>query len=249
MEQEFVDMEVQEAPSEPEIIPEGENDAEPAEQQQEEKREQSLEERAGFAAARRKAEAEYSARLMAEKARMDNYAKLAGFESWDKMEQETSRSQLSDAGIKPEALIPIINQAVEQHPSVKAAQEVQASTVVNRFFDEFKANYPDSGIKSVEDFAQMENYEQFYQYVCNGLSFSDAYLLSNKDSIITKKTTAAKQAALNAVNGKQHMRSTTGDASADTVHIPDETYQMYKDWFPGWTDKQIRAHYAQSKKG
>lgn len=248
MEQEHVDMEMQEIVPELEETPEGVNDAEPAEQQEGQK-EQSLEERAGYAAARRKAEAEYMAKLNAEKAKMDNYARMSGFESWDKMEQETSRTQLSEAGINPEALLPLINQAVEHHPSVKAAQEAQVMSAVDHSFEKFKADYPDSGIKTMDDFSKMKNYEQFYKYICNGLDFSDAYLLSNKDTIINKKTNAAKQAALNAVNGKQHMRSNTGGADVETIHVPDDVYQTYKSFFPGWSDKQIRADYAKSQKG
>ena len=92
----------------------------------------------------------------------------------------------------------------------------------------------------------MPNYDAFYNYVNHGLSLSEAYTLTNRDAIVNQKAAAAKQAALNTVYGKAHLRSNAGGGDADDVVVPRDTYKSYRQMMPEWTDRQIREHYKRS---
>lgn len=224
-------------------------------QEEPEKRErQSDEDNRRFAAVRRAAEAEFQRKIEAERAHyqmeMDAFAKMRGFESWEEMRSESSTEVLSNAGITPEALAPILTKAISDHPAVRAAVEVTQQATVDKALKEFVDEFPESGVKTINDFVNIPNYDKFYDFVGKGLSFKEAYILSNQDAVMQKRTNAAKQAALNKANSKEHMQPTQGGHDVSVVSVPKETMEMYKQFFPSWSEKKIREHYADSvKKG
>lgn len=63
-----------------------------------------------------------------------------------------------------------------------------------------------------------------------GYSLADAWLVSNKQSVMQNASKAAKQKTLNNLNSKAHLK-TEGDGAneGNDIHVPTETLQMYLD--------------------
>jgi hypothetical protein len=228
----------------------GANDAGVAAQQQPQTTPMSREDRSAAAAARRQAQAESQARIDAMTERQNALARSRGFESFDAMVEFNNNELLEQGKLTPEVLRPYISKALDEHPAIQQARAATEAGAIERSMQEFAAAFPDAGVKSVDDFLKLPNWDGFYGYVGKGLSFVDAYKLSHESDILAKRTAAAKQQALNNMNGKGHMTGSQGGADDDAGgQVPDETMSYYKNFFPNWTEKQIRSHYAKQQKG
>lgn len=72
-----------------------------------------------------------------------------------------------------------------------------------------------------------------------------AFKLANFDKLVSRNNRAAKQAALNSVNSKQHLKPDGGKGSSDvdTTVVPPEIIRNYKALNKNITDEQIIADY------
>lgn len=169
----------------------------------------------------------------------------------DRIEQEMKKAGLS---------VDAINKIVDNHPVVKqahsvikqaeesaaAAKQVQAQEGINNELKIISALNP--SIKTLEDLTTMENAEEYFNLVKRGgLTLSEAFKLLNFDNLTSRKTAAAKQAAINQVTGKGHL-SVTQSRGAGGVAIPPETLTMYKELFPNKTEADFQKHYATHNK-
>ena len=223
------------------------------------------------AAARRRTQAQYEHRLQKEHARMGEVAQKLGFSDFDTLERHAlgglaQGAQADDGGGAdgPEQARPATAQQGETDgqapdaralpladPAAEQALQMQQAQIVQQSMQAFREQFPDSGIRTVEDFLRLPEDElvSFYNYVSRGLDYSEAYLLTHHRQIAQQQAQAARQAAYNAIFSKEHLQQMGGDAQTPYVHVPDDTMQTYRQWFPTWTDERIRAHYAQSMRG
>lgn len=104
----------------------------------------------------------------------------------------------------------------------------------------------DPSVKSIGDLMAMPNFAEFDARVRQGYSLTDAFKIVNFDALSQKRSAAAKQAALNALQGKNHLTPTAGGAGEDII-IPAETLEFYKAAFPEWSEKQILADYKKHR--
>ena len=227
--------------------------AQPAEPAQ-----QTPEENAAFAAARRRAEAEYKQQLQAERDKLISQiydgqvnpytgrpiTNMAEYEAFQQqLQAEQRRAQYEQAGVDPD----LIGQLIEQSPTVQQAKQMIEQEQMAKGQRALEAQVAeiakiDPSIKSMQDIMAMPSFADFDAKVRQGYSLADAYKLVNFDTLAQKRSAAAKQAALNAVNGKSHLTATTGGAGEDVI-VPPETMDFYRQAFPGWTDAQIMADY------
>lgn len=100
----------------------------------------------------------------------------------------------------------------------------------------------DPNVKGLEDLAQSPEYSQICGLVEKGLSLPEAYKLVHFDDLTQRTAEATRQAALNAVNGKQHLHQTTvrGDGAAS---IPSDVAEEYRMFMPEASEAEIQAHY------
>lgn len=229
----------------------GEKESEPAEQTG-----QSREDNAKYAAIRRKAEEEanakvqrlvdeafaasgltnpYTGKAIRNKADFDEYSKAISKEKMDGMLEKTGMSEDE------------FKKMVDELPDVKAAKkakedyerEQQKITLDAQIAEVTKMN-PD--VRSVADLQKLDSYQTIYQYVLKGLSIPDAYKLANFDTLSGRAASAAKQAALNAKAGKDHL-TTTQSRGDGALTVPPDVMAMYKSFNPKATDAEITAHY------
>ena len=240
----------------PETTGEGENEqgnAEPAPAVQ------TPEENAAFAAARRRAQHNAAIRAQAEK---DALVKrlcqgqnnpytgrpITSEREWNEYEQQYQAEQLRQSGIDANTL----NRMIENNPVVQQARQMTArmqqeegNRALQKQIEEVSKIDP-----SVTDFQSLvshPNFQQFNARVMQGYSIVDAFKLANYDQITGKKAAAAKQAALNSVNGKNHLNPTKSAGSGEDIVVPEETMAMYRSAFPKWTKQQIIDDYKKHK--
>ena len=245
----------------------GENEPETAEPAAEG---QSVEDNARFAAARRRAEAQFNQRIELERqaardemirqmydGQLDPYtnrpisseADLRAYQQAYQREQEQlTRNQMQQAGLDPD----ILDRMIENNPKVKRAEQLTAQfeaaegeRKMNEAIKEI--SHLDPSITDVAALANHPNAPVFNEYVNRGYSLVDAFRLANFDTLTGKKAAAAKQQAMNNVNGKSHLTTTAGNAGGDDVVIDPQEMQMMKHAFPNLTHAQLVAKFKKYK--
>lgn len=237
--------------------------------------EQSAEQNAQFAAARRKAERD--ARLEAERIREEEGRKqdalIAGLgftnpetglpvrtrAEYEAMQAATARQKNADlarrAGMSEEEW----NRHVEQAPAVvearamqkRAAAAEQAARMeqVRVQMQEELAEITklDGTVKNFDDLRASEGWPQMEGMMRRGYSMLDAYKLANYEQIAERRALAAKQQALNSAAQKQHMQKTEQQGTGG-IAVPASVRAMYKSLNPTASDAEIERHYAKYAK-
>ena len=253
-----------------------EDTEEPSEQQPAEQVQQTAEENARYAAARRKAEAERDAAVA--KARedaqkqMDEVIQGLGITNpytktliTNRAEYEAYRQQVQadrrDRIIKKAGMSePELKEFIGQLPEVKAAQEAQhkaeqEAAQARRAAAEVKIQEQiaeitklDPSIQALGDLTKMKNAQQFYELVKRGNNFVDAYKLANFERLTQQAATVAKKAALQAEKGKAHL-SKTESRGTGSASVPEDIKAEYRAFMPEATDEEISKHYNRYLKG
>lgn len=231
---------------------------------------QSAEDNARFAAARRRAEAQFNERIQQErqaakdemvrqmyKGQLDPYtnkpinseADLQAYQQAYQREQEQlTRNQMQQAGLDPD----ILDRMIENNPKVKRAEQLtaqfEAAEGERKMSEAIKEiSHLDPSITDVAALASHPNAPVFNEYVNRGYSLVDAFRLANFDTLTGKKAAAAKQQAMNNVNGKSHLTTTAGNAGGDDIVIDPQEMQMMKHAFPNLTHAQLVAKFKKYK--
>ena len=102
-------------------------------------------------------------------------------------------------------------------------------------------------IKSLEDLEKHASYASVLEYVNIGLRLPDAFKLANFESISTRQTAAAKQAAINQARSKGHLETTTSVSdSSNLADIPENEISKWREYFPGLSDEELKKKYNQT---
>nr|DAL51635.1 MAG TPA_asm: hypothetical protein [Caudoviricetes sp.] len=145
--------------------------------------------------------------------------------------------------------LPEVRQAKEAQQAAERAQqeanEAQAKVRVDEQLREIGKLNPN--IRELKDLAAMETYPRFYELVKKGNTMVDAYRLANFDALTSSAAAATRQAAINSMQGKQHMGQTK-ERGAGAVSVPADVKEMYRALNPGITDAEIQTHYNRSKR-
>jgi hypothetical protein len=156
---------------------------------------------------------------------------------------------LQEKGIEPDVLERIINES----PAIREAQQIleeNKKAEANRLLEaDLKVlSEIEPSIKTIEDVAKHESYEKVLAYVQNGLGLADAFKLANYDSLVTKKSEAVKQAAVNQAKSKNHMETTNGVAVASEtlMPIPNGVLAKWKMAYPELSMEQLTKKYNDS---
>jgi hypothetical protein len=226
---------------------------------------QSAEENAKYAAARRRAEAEFSQRQQAMDAefarRFEGYENPIThqpirnqrdyFEALDAQEKLKRDAELSERGIDPQMFEDMVSRQVNNNPIVQQAQMVmqaaQESQVQNKLAEDMKViSKLNPNLKTAEDVMNLPDAQDLISLVKNnGLSLADAYKLRHMDEILAGKSASAKQAALNTMNGTSHLNQTDSLANSEDgmVEIPQSELEQWKRAFPHASASELKQKY------
>ena len=241
-----------------ETTPAGENEQESAETAPDTAAE-GENEQAEFAAARRRAEAQAAMRNQAEqdalvariyRGQTNPYTgrPIQSVKDLNEYEQQYQADQMRQAGIDPG----VLNQMIEQNPAVQQAKAMTARMQQEEGDRWLHAQVEEIGkidpsIKSFADLTKTPTFPQFDAMVRRGYSLVDAYKAANFDRLTGKKAAAAKQQAMNQVNGKSHLNATKSGGEGEDISIPDEEMAYFRSFFPDLSKKQIMEKYKKFK--
>lgn len=250
----------------------GESPDESEESSEEESGGQSREENARYAAARRKAEAERDAEIERVKAEaqkaINEFYENSGLsnpytgkpiknkEEFDAYRQqfadEQKRNFLQRSGMGEEEFgnfvsgLPEVQQAREIKAEAEREKlEAQKAAADIKVAEQLKEiGKLDPTVKTLEDLSKTPTYHRLYELVRdNGLTLVDAFKLANMETLTQGAAAGARQAAMNAINGKKHMEQTR-QRGAGAISIPADVMEEYRKLLPDATDEEIRADYA-----
>lgn len=164
---------------------------------------------------------------------------------------EEQRQQLEEMGVSKE----VLDSYIQNHPAMQQAQRVihqQEQQAANDFmakeFEAMKKEFPDCGLESPQQLNETEAGRRALQMWANapGITLADAYAATHRRELSKKQSAAAKQAAMNEMNSKGHLRQTKGsNAKGD---VPEEIRREYKIYFPNATDAEIAEMYWKNQK-
>ena len=147
----------------------------------------------------------------------------------------------------------VLDNYIQNHPAMQQAQQVihqQEQQAANDFmakeFEAMKKEFPDCGLESPQQLNETEAGRRALQMWANapGITLADAYAATHRKEISKKQSAAAKQAAMNEMNSKGHLRQTKGsNAKGD---VPEEIRREYKIYFPNATDAEIAEMYRKN---
>ncbi len=224
---------------------------------------QTPEENAAFAAARRKAEQERDAAIAqakeeAQKAIDEAFANSgltnpytkqpittkAEFDAYrEQYEKERHDRILKKTGMTDEEFKQYVDSMPEVQQARQAAQEMRAQQAQMKVEEQLREiSALDPSIKKLEDLTKMPNYTEFYARVQQGLSLTDAYKLTNYDALTKGAAAASRQATLNAAASKNHLGATASRGEG-AVSVPADVMEQYRAFNPDATDAEIQAHY------
>lgn len=162
---------------------------------------------------------------------------------------EEQRQQLEEMGVSKE----VLDSYIQNHPAMQQAQQVihqQEQQAANDFmakeFEAMKKEFPDCGLESPQQLNETEAGRRALQMWANapGITLADAYAATHRKELSKKQSAAAKQAAMNEMNSKGHLRQTKGsNAKGD---VPEEIRREYKIYFPNATDAEIAEMYRKN---
>lgn len=229
---------------------------------------QSGEENAAFAAARRKAEAQRDAAIAQvrqdAKKDLDEFIRQAGMtnpytkelikskEEWDEYNQRRVREHREEMIRKTGMNDTEFQNFVESLPEVqeakaaqREAQEAKANARMKEQMDAIQEMNP--AVRDIKDLARMETYPKLYELVQKGYDLADAYRLANFEALTQTTAAATRQAAMNTMQGKKHLGKTQGRGTGGES-VPADVREMYRALNPDATEAEIRAHYNRSHK-
>ena len=164
---------------------------------------------------------------------------------------EEQRQQLEEMGVSKE----VLDSYIQNHPAMQQAQQVihlQEQQAANDFmakeFEAMKKEFPDCGLESPQQLNETEAGRRALQMWANapGITLADAYAATHRKELSKKQRAAAKQAAMNEMNSKGHLKQTKGsNAKGD---VPAEIEAEYKKYFPNATHEKIAEMYWKNQK-
>jgi len=176
------------------------------------------------------------------------YGQSHGIHTMEQLANQIQMEAYMEKGIDPDE----IKQIVDNHPDLVQARKVAYEQNLMSNFNDLKSEYPDI-VKQGEDispevWARWNNGQ-------SGLSLTDAFTLVNRKDILAKQQAAVKQANLNNLNSKNHMKpnGATG-GTMDLTQIPDDVMSSYRKMFSSEIKKgtmkesDFIKHYKASQK-
>lgn len=221
---------------------------------------QSDEDNAKYAAIRRRAEADAKKKYEAE---LDKAVADMGFDDpytntpiksmadFNAYKERLRAEQVKDIQEKNQWSQEDYQRFVESLPEVQAGRaamkkvenlEIQAR--MDRDLEEIRKINPD--IRTMEDVAKLDNFQQLFDMVGKGYSLPDAYKVLNYDSLTTHAAQVAKQQALNSMGNKGHLQPSTARGQG-AIPVPADIAAEYRLFMPDATDAEIQAHYNRYK--
>ena len=135
-------------------------------------------------------------------------------------------------------------EARKQEEAQRVYREVMLQRMIDNDMNELHSLFPET--KTITKFEELPNARRYAELRDKGLTPKEAYSAANPEARREAVVASVKQQTINA--SKSHLKSNVPIASKDTsVKISRGEMEMYRDMFPGKSDKEIIALYKKTK--
>lgn len=163
---------------------------------------------------------------------------------------ERRQQQLQEMGVDPKQLEQIVNgmPQVQQAQQIIQQQQMQAANdFAAKEFAALKKEYPDCGLNAPEELWDTETGRKALDLWSKGVSMVDAYAATHRAEIKQRQTAAVRQAAMNEMNSKSHLKPTKGGSAGGAVEVPDDVKATMREWFgSSLSDAEIAEMYRKN---
>lgn len=135
----------------------------------------------------------------------------------------------------------IVQNAAANNPQTRALRQ---QVEFNRQMEDFISEFPDSSLRSPEDFLALDNASEFLSYVGRGLSLAQAYKLCNYDALLERAGASGKKAGIEQAKSKSRMKSSSANMTGVSGAVPEDVKEFYHALLGDWSDSQIAKHYS-----
>ena len=218
---------------------------------------QTEDQNAQFAAARRRAEAEFQRRMeleqqkhtreldeLVQKAYGDQVNPYTGQPirtkaDFDAYEAQFQQDRMQQAGVTPE----MIQQEVMRNPLVQQLIQSNQQMQMQQGKAQFEAGLAeiaklDPSIQSFDDLMKSPVFTEFDRLYRASGDMVSAFKAANYDAMAQNRFDAGAQAQRNSAAGKQHLAPINGGAG-ESLTVPGDVLDVYKSMFPEMTEAQI----------
>ncbi len=139
------------------------------------------------------------------------YAELQRIKAEIKAEEERATFQEQN-GFNPEAVKPLFEQWLKENPRYQQLEQAEKEANARANLAKFNEEFPELGIKTVDDLNKLPNIDAITNYMQLGLSLNDAYFQANRNEILGKKAQSVQQETINKItaNGQSSPGSLAG---------------------------------------
>lgn len=168
-------------------------------------------------------------------------------------QEEQNRQQMQEMGVSKEML----DNYIQNHPAMQEAQQVirqqqqrEADAFMENEFKALKKEFPDCGFDSPRALHATEAGRKALQMWAKtpGVTLADAYAATHRAEISKKQSAAVKQAAMNEMNSKGHLKQTKVSGAAGGAEMPVDVLKSYRAFFRDASDDEIRAMWEKNQK-
>lgn len=187
--------------------------------------------------------------------KLDNFARSRGFSNWNELEKANEQEQLENMGIvDQEAFNKFLEEKINNNPTVLEAKRIletqkniEMEKALNSEIDTISKM--DSSIKTLDDLALIPEYDELMDKAVNrGYSLSDAFKIVTFNRIQAKTINESKQAVIDNINSKSHMKTISGKGGNE-IFVPADVMASYKKNMPEMTEEEIKKDYEKFLKG
>lgn len=103
----------------------------------------------------------------------------------------------------------------------------------------------DPKVESLADILKLDTAEAFRSYVRRGLDWKDAFLLANRERLLSEADERASLRRQKA--GKAHLQPSVSKG-AGALSVPAAELRLYRELLPGLSEGDYRRHYNEDRK-
>lgn len=141
-----------------------------------------------------------------------------------------------------------VTKRLESHPDVVAAREKLREEIFARDLAEIKQYDSDCTAANIKEISNFERFQKLMSTKhLTGITTVEAYKLANDNKIQQKKTAKARQAAINNIKSKDHLKTKGGEVGNYSA-VPKDVKEWMAKLNPKATEKQIREYYNKNIK-
>ena len=156
----------------------------------------------------------------------------ADYEAYlQKQEEEQRRQEFQETnGFDPNAVKPLFEQWKKNDPDFQELKRLKSEASVNAAIIEFSKEFPDLGVKELEDLNKLPNIDKITSYVQKGLTLNDAYKLANYNNITqSAQQEVIKKITANGESSPGSLEAGSGEVGLGIAKMPDKDFKKLQE--------------------